>query len=192
MDLYAELGLAHTADAAAIRAAYRTLAKRYHPDVSKLPDAHARFIRLTEAYEILIDPVKRHRYDLSRLSPHPRNAPTAQQARYERDVRGYQQQARARAEHFGRMRYADFDKNYFRTAMGYAVPKMLGCFGIGIIGLAVVSILATILEVIDAPRGARITVFILVSFAFLPTVVWFSMRFDQWHNAYQREKRGRH
>ena len=183
------LGLTHTADAQAIRAAYRALAKLYHPDVSTLPDAHVRYVRLIEAYEILTDPVKRQRYDLSRFSPHPRTAPTAQQARYERDVRTYQQQARTRAEQFGRMRYAEFDKNVFRSAMGYALPKMLGCFGIAIIALAVVAILAVILELMDAPRGARIAVFILVAFAFLPTVVWFSMRFDRWHNAYQRERR---
>src|SRR5437588_366329 len=63
-DHYATLGLARGCDAAQIRAAYRLLAKRHHPDVN--PDsseAAARTCGLNGAYEVLIDPARRRAYD---------------------------------------------------------------------------------------------------------------------------------
>ena len=49
-----------------IKRAYRKLAKQWHPDVNKSPNAHERFIEITEAYEILIDPKLRKEYDALR------------------------------------------------------------------------------------------------------------------------------
>ena len=46
-----------------IKRAYRRLARKYHPDVSKEPDAEAKFKELQEAYEVLKDPEKRAAYD---------------------------------------------------------------------------------------------------------------------------------
>lgn len=67
-DYYAIMELARNAGAEDIKRAYRRLARRYHPDVSKEPDALARFKELSEAYEVLSDPPKRAAYD--RLGPH--------------------------------------------------------------------------------------------------------------------------
>lgn len=102
MDHDAALGLSHQASPEEIRPAYGRLAKEYHPDVSKLPDAQQRFVRITEAYEVLRDPARRSR-DLTRHSPSPRRAAPRQEPRYEQEVRRYQQDARARAEKFSRM-----------------------------------------------------------------------------------------
>jgi hypothetical protein len=60
---YHILQIPENADNAEIRKAFRRLAMRYHPDVSKSPDAHEQFIRITEAYEALIDPAKRQHYN---------------------------------------------------------------------------------------------------------------------------------
>ena len=46
-----------------IRKAYKRLALQWHPDTCKEPDAHERFIKINEAYKVLIDPEKRKRYD---------------------------------------------------------------------------------------------------------------------------------
>lgn len=62
-DYYAVLGVERTADAAAIKRAYRQLARKYHPDVSREPDAEARFKEVAEAYEVLKDTEKREAYD---------------------------------------------------------------------------------------------------------------------------------
>ena len=63
IDYYAVLGVAKTATKEEIERAYRKLARRYHPDVSKAKDAEEKFKQLGEAYEVLSDPQKRAHYD---------------------------------------------------------------------------------------------------------------------------------
>lgn len=62
-DYYQILGVARQASTDDIRMAYRRLARKYHPDVSTLPDAEARFKEITEAYDALKDPRRRAAYD---------------------------------------------------------------------------------------------------------------------------------
>lgn len=69
-DYYAALGVEPDADEKAIKTAYRKLARKYHPDVSKEPDAEAHFKEVSEAYEVLKSPEKRAEYDeLRRYGP---------------------------------------------------------------------------------------------------------------------------
>lgn len=62
-DYYETLGVSRDATEDDIRAAYRRLARQYHPDVNKDPEAEDRFKEISEAYEVLSDPEKRERYD---------------------------------------------------------------------------------------------------------------------------------
>ncbi len=57
------MGIKKDASQDEIKRAYRKLAKKYHPDVSKEPDALNKFKEMGEAYEILKDPEKRQKYD---------------------------------------------------------------------------------------------------------------------------------
>ncbi len=63
-DYYEVLGIDRNADAAAIKKAYRKLAKKYHPDTNAgSAEAEARFKEVTEAYSVLSDPEKKKLYD---------------------------------------------------------------------------------------------------------------------------------
>jgi molecular chaperone DnaJ len=62
-DYYEILGVSRTATQEEIRRAYRRLARQYHPDVNKSPDAEEKFKEINEAYEVLSDPDKRAAYD---------------------------------------------------------------------------------------------------------------------------------
>ena len=68
-DYYAVLGLARDADLAAIKKAYRTLAKKYHPDANPgNKAAEEKFKEVSEAYYVLSDAKKRSEYDAFRKS----------------------------------------------------------------------------------------------------------------------------
>lgn len=62
-DYYKIMGLARDASQDEVKRAYRKLARKFHPDVSKEQDAEAKFKELGEAYEVLKDPEKRAAYD---------------------------------------------------------------------------------------------------------------------------------
>src|SRR5690348_894005 len=62
-DYYAILGVSREAQEDDIKRAYRKLARKYHPDVSKEPQAEERFKEVQEAYEVLKDNKKRAAYD---------------------------------------------------------------------------------------------------------------------------------
>jgi curved DNA-binding protein CbpA len=77
-DYYATLGLTPSADPVVIRAAFKALAQRYHPDRTGVGQAQAgaRMAEINEAYSVLSDPAKRTEYDRLRQNT-ARNADTA-------------------------------------------------------------------------------------------------------------------
>lgn len=62
-DYYEVLGISKTASQDEIKAAYRRLARKFHPDVNKAKDAVEKFKEATAAYDVLSDPNKRKMYD---------------------------------------------------------------------------------------------------------------------------------
>src|SRR5476651_194294 len=62
-DYYEVLGVGRNTDADGVKRAYRKLARKYHPDVSKEKNAESKFKEVQEAYEVLRDPEKRAAYD---------------------------------------------------------------------------------------------------------------------------------
>jgi len=72
MTHYEVLGIEKDATQEQIKAAYRTLAKKYHPDVNDAANANAFFRLIQEAYETLNDPQKKREYDYGGSSPEPK------------------------------------------------------------------------------------------------------------------------
>src|SRR5688572_23834775 len=63
-DYYERLGVSRDASSEDIKKAFRTLARKHHPDVAKdKKEAEEKFKEINEAYEVLSDPEKRKRYD---------------------------------------------------------------------------------------------------------------------------------
>jgi len=62
-DYYETLGVSRDASQQDIQKAFRKLARKYHPDVNKSPEAEPKFKQINEAYEVLKDPEKRKKYD---------------------------------------------------------------------------------------------------------------------------------
>ena len=86
------------------------------------------------------------------------------------------------------MRYERFDADVFDSVAGYVVPKVLGCFGIGVV-VTVVSVLLVLLAQQLEWLGPPVAILLLLGF--IPGIVYGSMRFDAWHNRRQVERRRR-
>ena len=110
-DYYKVLGVEPGADDAAIKSAYRKLARKYHPDVSKEKDAEQQFKEVAEAYDVLKTAEKRAEYDELRQY--------AQQGRPFEPPPGWQSQNHAGGEGgFGQSGrdYSDFFESIFGNA----------------------------------------------------------------------------
>jgi curved DNA-binding protein CbpA len=121
-DYYSLLGLNSSATEAEIRAAYRSRAKVLHPDVNKSPDAHAKFVLLTNAYETLINPQKREKYNLKYQYNKSQNSYSA----YDEWKKAQQ----AKAEEQARQKYYEFLRNRekFRKSRYYPLAKLVTSF----------------------------------------------------------------
>lgn len=92
-DYYKILDVARDASTADIQRAYRKLARQFHPDVNKDPEAAARFVEINEAKEVLKDPEKRKLYDTYGKDWNQANA---------QPPPGWQERASQGAENFSR------------------------------------------------------------------------------------------
>jgi len=106
-DYYKTLGVPRDATQSAIKQAYRKLARKFHPDVSKEPNAEARFKEINEANEVLGDPDKRKKYDTLGANWQEPHASAA----HEQDV------------HFGGTGFSDFFEQYFSGGSRYGFPQ---------------------------------------------------------------------
>ena len=106
-DYYAALGLERDATAAQVKSAYRRLARKFHPDVSKEAGAEERFKEIAEAYQTLKDPEKRAAYDeLGRPRPEQEfQPPPGWSQKFSTDAQGFDDIDLADLfAHFGRSR----------------------------------------------------------------------------------------
>jgi len=107
-DYHAILQVARNATRPEIQAAYRRLAKKYHPDVNKSADAHEKFCEITEAYEFLLNHWQQPPADTGTGPRDPGYAPFRHSEEYER----FRQEVRERAQQQAKMRYEKFRKQH--------------------------------------------------------------------------------
>lgn len=116
-DYYEILGVSRDADQAAIKSAYRKLARKYHPDVNKTKEAEEKFKDINEAYEVLSDKAKRQRYD-SLGSNWQGGADYTPPPGFENFSFNFNQGGGAQSFDFGGSGFSDFFGSLFGDMMG--------------------------------------------------------------------------
>jgi len=126
IDPYSILELENGASEHQVKQAYRNLAKRYHPDVSKDPSASEKFIAISDAYEQIMNGSTHYRDLYENFNSEPQQT--------------YQPNAHERAQQYARDRYEEFLKNntefkqkwyYFPTKFfSYMLVYLMYFFGI--------------------------------------------------------------
>ena len=116
IDYYKVLDLSKTADAKALKKAFRKLARKYHPDVN--PDdkvAEQKFKQLNEAYEVLSDPEKRKKYD--KYGKDWQHSEAFERAQQQRSQQSSQQRGQqfggSQGQNFGGQDFSDFFQSMF-------------------------------------------------------------------------------
>ena len=162
---YSVLGLNENASLAQIKKAYRTLSKKYHPDVCKEENARERFIEINEAYEFL-----------SKKPMAPSRRRKRSPAFYARKEKIYKEwveknrtNVKARAEKAAEMNYNDWKKMNLGTAAN------LDCVAM-VIFLGLVSILVPyLIDLMDGSKNERLlsTILGILLFISVPALAYF-------------------
>ncbi len=150
-DYYATLGVERSATQDEIKRAYRKLARKYHPDVSKEPNAEARFKEVAEAHEALIDPERRAAYDdigRRHAQGQPFEPPPGWDTGYEFSGRGGFDGPAGTAD------YSDFFESLFGRAAGGARGRR----GAGMRAAGTDHHAKVAIDLEDSYRGARRTI----------------------------------
>lgn len=132
-DYHAILELDPSCSIEEIKQAYRRLAKKYHPDVNKSPNAHQKFIEISEAYEVL----------LHKATANVQQERQTQQEQYNYDE--FIREVREAAQRQARMRYQKFARQHeaFRESGLYDLGLLLKYIGrvfIPLFGLGLIAI----------------------------------------------------
>ena len=182
-DYYAVLGVHPDSSLSDIRKAYRRLALQHHPDKSKEPDAHERFILINEAYLILSDDEARHRYDAERRNQPATYTDAGDRKSEERpenefryrtsagavfesdDLNSWVRNARAQAKKFSNMSFSDFSKlmgEVGKETATQGIAAIIYAFS-GILGASGLLSMCNGLQYLDFEQIAIATVMIVIS-----------------------------
>ena len=115
---YDDLGLNRQASPEDIKKAYRKLARKYHPDVSKEADAEAKMQAINVAYDTLSDPEKKKQYDFELDHPHASQNFTGSGSGYS-DQDFYAGQDAAGQSEFSQSNFSGFEDLFGRFGQGF-------------------------------------------------------------------------
>lgn len=131
---YNVLGISENATQAEIKKAYRTLAKKYHPDLNPSVNAQEKFIEIEVAYSCLSKSDSRLSYDrLLKYQRNPSYSPAASR-RYENDVRRRTSTGQYNGNVHSRMSYNQYQRDeLLRTSLSALIIKTVVTIGAGIL-----------------------------------------------------------
>lgn len=165
------LGLGENATLSDIKKAYRTLARKYHPDVSSLPNAKEKFIAITEAYNYLSSPQKtppkkKQTWQQPAAKPKTSKAKSEVEERREKMrafLRKKHEMERAEIEALRKMTLREFMKSaYFRNTRKDLINLIISGPGFGVL-----SVIAWVAYLFFSHEAHTLGVFIcLIPFAF--------------------------
>jgi hypothetical protein len=129
MNYYEILGVSRTASQEEIAKAFRTLAKEYHPDINRNPNAKNRFIEIYEAYSILKDDKKRSIYD--KITFGSFGEYETKEKTNKANYSNWQETAREEARYYSETKYKEFSEKVLRNikAIAKTTKVILGFFG---------------------------------------------------------------
>ncbi|GEM_PF-177953 len=156
---YEVLGLQPGATLDEVKRAYRRMAKRYHPDVSKAPDAEERFIEVNEAYEflyrLLTTPEDVRAAQRQRRQAYARARARTAEELFRQWLEEERRKARARAAEAARQRYREFMRSpIYRTSQIVSAAYDYIILGVGllIIGGAITGMIRNLRDIADTPQ----------------------------------------
>lgn len=143
-DYYKILELEFGADILAVKKAYRRLALKYHPDKNKEPNASQKFIEITEAYEVLRDPLKKGEYDrlyeaYFRTKPQKQYAEQSYEQTYQQKQQEWADFGREKAKEYSSIPFEEFARRLLKEiSVGVSyIPNAIAIIFVvgGVIGL---------------------------------------------------------
>lgn len=170
-DYHAILQVAENASRSEMQAAYRQLAKKYHPDVNKSADAHEKFCEITEAYEFLMNHWPRQ------SSAYP-DAGTRDQKyatyHHSEEYERFRQEVRERAQQQAKMKYEKFRQQHeaFQTS-GIADLGLLLTISIRITGILLFLFLLILPVYVAIVNGWIMMILVFVTWPFAAIIGWY-------------------
>lgn len=138
-DYYKILEISRTADKNEVIKSFRRLAKKYHPDINKSPDASHKFREVYEAYEILKDDIKRRSYDNllnyekfdseTKYEKTYNHTTTETKSEYE-NYNKWASSAQKKAEYYSNLNYREFFNSVLKVTAKIAINITGGILGI--------------------------------------------------------------
>lgn len=170
-DYHAILQLPEEATRSEIQAAYRRLAKKYHPDVNKAADSHEKFCEITEAYEFLMNHWPRQSATYPDAGTRAQKYATYHHSEeYER----FRQEVRERAHQQAKMRYEKFRRQHeaFQTS-GINDLGLLLTIAIRITSIILFLFLLILPVYLAITNGWIMMILILVTWPFASIIGWY-------------------
>jgi hypothetical protein len=148
MNCYEILGINFNATTEEITTAFRTLAKKYHPDLNEETNSHEIFVNIVEAYEILKDVDKRKVYDI--LINRTKYNENDLYKKGEKYINEWKNNARKEGEYYAKNKFHVFEKNILDKLKNVAIKTAIVGIKVGKISVKTIVVYSIIILAVIA------------------------------------------